>query len=84
MRDPTRLLPLFAGERDAVESSWWSSPPDPGAAFAQGDQLLADWTQRVLQADGADVRPAYVRRYWHVRDKRSRLMLHGGLFTNLE
>jgi len=67
MRDPARLLPLFAGERDVVEARWWSSPPDPDAAFAQGDRLLADWTQRVLQADGADVRPAYVRRYWRVR-----------------
>lgn len=75
--DPARLLPLFAAERDAVESTWWSSPPDPAAAFAQGDRLLTEWTQRVMQADGADVRPAYVRRYWRVRGRRSRLTLQG-------
>ena len=71
MRDPLRLLPMFAGERDATESGWWSSPPDPVAAFAQGDRLLAEWTQRVGQAGGADVRPAYVRRYWRVRARRA-------------
>ena len=71
MRDPARLLPLFAGERDAIESRWWSAPPDPPAAFAQGDRLLAEWTQRVEQAGGADIRPAYVRRYWRARGQRA-------------
>jgi len=71
MRDPARLLPLFSGTRDSIESQWWSAPPEPAAAFAQGDRLLAAWTQRVLQAGGVDVRPAYVRRYWRKRDRMS-------------
>ncbi len=72
MRDPARLRPLFLPERDAVEARWLTDPPEPQAAFAEGDRLLADWTARVEAAGGADRRPGFVRRYWAVRDQRSR------------
>ena len=70
MRDPARLRPLFAAERDAVEARWRARPPEPSAAFAEGDRLLADWTARVEAAAGPDTRPRAVRRYWRVRDQR--------------
>jgi secernin len=68
LRDPARLRPLFAAERDAIEARWQASPPDPVAAFAEGDRLLADWTDRVTAAAGPDTRPRAVRHYWRVRD----------------
>jgi dipeptidase len=75
MRDPARLLPLFSAERDEVERRWLASPPEPAAAFAEADRLLATWTARVLPRIEAehvrDVRPAWVRRYWRVRDARA-------------
>ena len=70
MRDPARLRPLFAAERDAVEARWRAQLPQPSAAFAEGDRLLADWTVRVEAAAGPDTRPRAVRRYWRVRDER--------------
>jgi secernin len=71
LRDPERLLPLFAGERDAVEARWLRDPPDPVAAFAEGDRLLARWTAAVEAAGGPDRRPWWVRRSWRVRDRRA-------------
>jgi hypothetical protein len=72
-RDPAALLPLFVAERDALEAGWWASPPEPAAAFAEGDRRLAQWTARVEQAGGPDTRPAFVRRYWRERERRARL-----------
>jgi dipeptidase len=71
MRDPARLRTLFASERDAIEARWRRTPPEPGAAFAEGDRLLAEWTARVEAAAGPDTRPRAVRRYWRVRAERS-------------
>jgi dipeptidase len=71
MRNPARLRPLFAGERDAVEARWLRSPPAPGQAFAEGDLLLAEWALRVSHANSRDRRPGYARRYWHRRDGRA-------------
>jgi len=72
LRDPQRLLPLFAAERDAVEARWLARPPEPAKAFAEGDRLLARWEQRVAAAAGRDCRPAWLRRYWRARERRSR------------
>jgi dipeptidase len=73
LRDPARLRPLFVTERDAIEARWRREPPEPRAAFAGGDRLLAEWTGRVEAAAGPDTRPGFVRRYWQVRDQRAGL-----------
>jgi dipeptidase len=76
-RDPERLLPLFAKERDAVEARWLASGPVPDSrqAFAEADPLLADWTARVeAAAPGSDQRPRFVRRYWAERNHRAALL----------
>jgi dipeptidase len=71
MRDPARLMPLFAAERDAVEARWRAAPPEPAAAFAHADRLLADWTARVEAERPRDTRPGFVRRYWRMRNERA-------------
>ena len=73
MRDPVRLAPLFVAERDALEARWRAAPPEPVAAFAEGDRLLSQWSARVQAAAGSDTRPRTVRRYWRVRDERAGL-----------
>jgi hypothetical protein len=73
LRDPARLRPLFAGERDAIEARWLAAPPEPSAAFAEGDRALAEWSAKVAAAAGPDTRPRTVRRYWRVRDDRATL-----------
>jgi secernin len=73
MRDPARLRPLMSVERDALEAHWRAEPPEPSAAFAEGDRLLEAWTDRVADAAGPDTRPRYVRRYWRIRDRRAGL-----------
>jgi dipeptidase len=75
-RDPERLLPLFAEERDALEASWLApgAGVEPSAAFAESDARLATWTARVLEAARAaptDARPRFVQRYWAKRDARA-------------
>jgi dipeptidase len=76
LRDPERLLPLFAGERDALEAAWLADPPEPADAFAEGDRRLAAWTARVEAAGGGrDVRPFWARRYWAARNERAGLAL---------
>jgi hypothetical protein len=72
-RDPRRLLPLIAGERDQIEGEWLVRPPESGAAFAEGDRLLDEWTRRVVAAGGSDQRPGFVRRYWATRAARAGL-----------
>ena len=71
LRDPDRLLPLFANERDELEAAWFADPPEPAAAFAEGDRRLAEWTARVAAASGRDLRPLRARRYWKARDERA-------------
>lgn len=73
MQDPARLLPLFKDQRDAVESRWLASPPDPASAFREADQLLADWTLQIESNAGRDRRPWWVRRYWRIRDQHAGL-----------
>ena len=73
LRDPGRLVPLFNGERDAQEARWRAAPPEPAAAFAEGDRLLAEWARRVAQAQSRDRRPRFVQKYWLARDARAGL-----------
>jgi dipeptidase len=75
-RDPERLLPLFAKERDELEARWLGGGAEsaPAAAFAEASLCLAEWTPRVAAAAGAlDQRPGFVRRYWAERDRRARV-----------
>ncbi len=71
LRDPVRLGALFLPERDAVEQGWLASPPEPAAAFDQGDRLLAEWTSRVEAETVTDTRPGWVRRYWRQRESQA-------------
>jgi hypothetical protein len=71
MRDPARLWPFFAPERDEVERAWLADPPDSAAALAEGDRLLARWTEAVLAHAGADTRPGFVRRLWKKYNARA-------------
>ena len=71
VRDPQAAFPVFTAERDAVEARWLQSPPDSIAAAAEGDELLSRWAAGVRAAVVRDVRPGWVRRYWHVRDQRA-------------
>jgi secernin len=73
LRDPERLLPIIAGERDALEARWADAPPPPAAAFAEADRALARWTRNVDAVEVTDTRPGRVRRYWRERDRRARL-----------
>jgi hypothetical protein len=73
LRDPTRLLPLFADERDHLEAKWLADLPPPGDAFAAADFALAKWTERVVTTPVEDVRPWWARRYWSVRNRRARI-----------
>jgi secernin len=63
IRDPQRLGACYFAQRDEIEALWLADPPDSAAAFAEGDQLLARWTDDVLAHTGADTRPRYVQRY---------------------
>jgi len=74
MADPDRLAPLFLPERDATERAWLAAPPRPAEAFAEGDRLLARWTEAVERHAGRDVRPPWVRRYWRQREARAHLL----------
>ena len=74
LRDPSRLLPRFAPERDRIEAAWFASPPEPATAFAEADTLTARWLADVaaeVAAEGRDTRPRYVQRYWRIRDRRA-------------
>jgi hypothetical protein len=73
MVDPAALVPVFAAERDAVETAWFTDPPDPAAAFAEADRLLDRWTGTVAATPHRDSRPAWARGYWRRRDQRAGL-----------
>ena len=78
MRDPMGAYPLFRPERDAVQARWLAAPPDPVAAFAEADELLARWTAAVAAGLGdRDARPVWARRYWRKRNIRADLPLFG-------
>ncbi len=73
LADPERLGALFLAERDEVESRWLAAPPEPAAAFAEGDRLLGTWTSAVAGGETVDVRPFWARRYWRRRDRQAGL-----------
>jgi secernin len=73
LKDPERLLPRFAAERDAVEHRWVADPPASADAFAAADELTGAWLSRVAAVARDDLRPPVVRRYWRVRDERAAL-----------
>jgi secernin len=78
MRDPAAAFPLFQLERDQVQLRWLAEPPEPAAAFAEANRLLARWTADVSgRAGRADVRPAWTRRYWQKRAERAGLPAPG-------
>jgi dipeptidase len=73
VRNPARLRPLFARERDEVQARWLAAPPDSIVAFAEADRLLTEWTSRVAAESINDVRPVWTRMYWEKRNLRSGL-----------
>ncbi len=75
LRDPARVLPLFAGERDELEASWLADSPSSAEAFAEANRRLTDWTRRVADSAVPDTRPPWARRYWNVRNRRAGLVL---------
>lgn len=70
--DPGRCYPRFTAERERTELGWLADPPSGPEAFAEGDVLLARWTEAVLTPPARDRRPLWARRYWRVRDERCR------------
>jgi secernin len=71
LRDPARALPLFTGERDETERGWVREVPETESAMTRGDELLGRWAAAVSVAARTDVRPAWVRHHWRVRDRRA-------------
>lgn len=67
LADPGALLPLYRDERDALEAAFFSRPPEPALAFAEGDLRLAQWLSRVSAKAPRDLRPRWARRYWERR-----------------
>lgn len=67
-RDPERLLPVYAVQRDELEASWFASPPSSAEAFALAGDRTRAWTEAVTARPVHDTRPWYVRRYWRHRD----------------
>ena len=84
MVDPARLLPRYQAERAEVEARWVVAPPEPEAAFAEAEALTARWTQDVWAGAMRDTRPVWVRRYWHIRDRRADLPSAPGAPTSME
>jgi hypothetical protein len=64
MTNPAELMPLFAPERDAVETAWVERPPEPRDAWTEASRLLFQWARAALNHTAKDVRPLWVRRYW--------------------
>lgn len=73
MRDPASAAAVFRQERDALERYWLEHPPQPGSAFAEGSQLLAEWTAAVGARVTRDTRPIWVRRFWARRNRQAGL-----------
>jgi dipeptidase len=73
VRDPKRLAARYYAQRDEIEYSWFSNPPDSATAFEEAARLEAQWTDDVLALSGEDLRPRFVKRYWAKRDARAGL-----------
>jgi dipeptidase len=78
MRDPERMMPLFAPRRDEIERAWIERPPEPIDAFAEADELTEEWSAAVAAEQVRDTRPARLRRYWRRRDARCGFALVSG------
>lgn len=77
LRDPGRWLPAMARDRQELEATWFSDPPATGPALTAADAWTERWRDQVLAAPGHDRRPAHVRRYWRIRDRRAGLPAPG-------
>lgn len=77
LRDPGRWLPAMARDRQDLEAAWFSDPPATGPALTAADAWTERWRSEVLAAPGHDRRPAHVRRYWRIRDRRAGLPAPG-------
>jgi len=75
MRDPKRLLPLYANERGALEARWFAEPPTSMVAFAEADAALERWLDRAQAVKVRDTRPLVARRYWQERTRDAHLTL---------
>lgn len=73
MKNPRRLLPLYADSRDALEARFFAAPPPSAAAFAEADEALTRWRRAVDAGAGRDTRPLVARRYWARRDRAAGL-----------
>jgi secernin len=71
LANPAALMPIFQQQRDELEARWLDETPDPRAAFARGDTLVTEWSEKVAAIEPKDVRPFWVRRYWHTRNARA-------------
>ena len=71
VREAQRWLPALAGDRQALEQAWFADPPPTEQALPAADAWTRAWSRQVLAAPGRDRRPAHVRRYWRVRDRRA-------------
>lgn len=69
MMNPVEMMPVFQKQRDEVEAKWLMDIPGSRAAFAEGDRLLAEWTNTVSRRSGRDTRPFWVRSYWSKRNR---------------
>ncbi len=63
LRDPARLWPLIAEERDALERRFFASEVAPEEAWAEARAALPGWIARVTAAQAGDVRPWFARRH---------------------
>jgi hypothetical protein len=70
-RNPRVYAPVFAPERDALESTWLREPPESAVAFLEHGRRLAAWTEAAEGITAPDVRPWWVRRYWALRNRRA-------------
>jgi secernin len=68
LKDP-HLYGSFVPERDDVEHRWLKDPPSSEKAFDEAADLLESWLSRI--PDPPDRRPAFVRRYWRVRNRQA-------------
>ncbi len=64
LRDLAASLARYSNERDAVEASWLESPPRTSDAFATAAELEQLWSDDLIGAGLADVRPTWVKAYW--------------------
>jgi dipeptidase len=81
IRNPAVFRSQFSAEREPLERRWFDDPPEPAEAFRQASAFTERWIETAradFVRDGvADVRPAFVRRYWQKRNRQAVLRLDG-------